>query len=141
MKEENDGGQQQEDNEGHEEEGGEMSHNKEGAEETDHLPEERERAVQEQKSQEAESQKGAESQKEEERRICILPQTQAQRQVFEEMIPPRERQGTAITCGITVAVDAWLKGGSDVAVDSRNTCGFVVDASLKGGGGNPALRR
>ena len=141
VKEENDGGQQQEGNEERKEEGGEMSHEKEGAVETDHLPEERERAVQEQKSQEAESQKGAESQKEEERRICLSPQTQAQRQVFEEMIPPRERQGTAITCGITVAMDAWLKGGSDVAVDSRNTCGFVVDASLKGGGGNPALRR
>ena len=141
LKEENDGGQQQEGNEERKEEGGEMSHDKEGAEETDHLPEERERAVQEQKSEEAESQKGAESQKEEERRICLSPQTQAQRQVFEEMIPPRERQGTAITCGITVAVDAWLNGGSDVAVDSRNICGFVVDASLKGGGSNPSLRR
>ena len=136
VKEENDGGQQQEGNEEREEEGGEMSHEKEGAEETDHLPEERERAVQEQKSQEAESQK-----EEEERRIWLSTQTQAQRQVFEEMIPPREIQRTAITCGITVAVDAWLKGGSDVAVDSCNTCGFVVDASLKGGGGNPALRR
>ena len=50
-----------------------MSHEKEGAEETDHLPEERERAVQEQKSEESESQKGVESQKEEERRICISP--------------------------------------------------------------------
>ena len=140
VKEENDGGQQQEGNEEVEEEGGEMSHEKEGAEETDHLPEERERAVQEQKSQEAESQNEEESQKEE-RRICVSTQTQAQRQVFEEMIPPREIQRTAITCGITVAVDAWLKGGSDVAVDSRNTCGFVVDVSLKGGGGNPALRR
>ena len=67
--------------------------------------EERERAIQEQKSQEAESQK------EEERRICISPQTQAQRQVLEEMIPPREGQGAAITCGITVAVDVYLKGG------------------------------
>ena len=137
VKEENDGGQQQEGNEGREEEGGGMSHEKEGAEESAHLPEERERAVQEQKSEEAESQKGAESQ-EEERRICLA--SQAQRQVL-EMIPLREGQGTAITCGITVAVDAWLKGGSDVAVDSRNTCGFVVDASLKGGGGNPALHR
>ena len=117
------------------------------------MREERERTIQEQKSQEAESQKGAESQKEEERQgrqICLSPQTQAQRQVFEETIPPREGQGTDITCGITVAVDAWLKGGgatrhsrssSGVAVDSRNTCGFAVDASLKGGGGNPALRR
>ena len=137
VKEENDGGQQ-EGNEEREEEGGEMSHEKEGAEESAHLPEERERAVQEQKSEEAESQKGAESQEEEERRICLSPQ--AQRQVL-EMIPVREGQGTAISCGITVAVDAWLKGGSDVAVDSRNTCGFVVDASLKGGGGNPALHR
>ena len=114
VKEENDGGQQQEGNE------------------------ERERAVQEQKSEEAESQKGREPQEEEERRICLSPQ--AQRQVL-EMTPLRGGQGTAITCGITVAVDAWLKGGSDVAVDSRNTCGFVVDASLKGGGGNPALHR
>ena len=138
VKEEHDGGQQQEGNEEREEEGGEMSHEKEGAEESAHLPEERERAVQEQKSEEAESQKGAESQKEEERRICLSPQ--AQRQVL-GMIPLREGQGAAITCGITVAVDAWLKGGSDVAVDSRNTCGFVVDASLKGGGGNPALHR
>ena len=133
VKEENDGGQQQEGNEEREEEGGEMSHEKEGAEESAHLPEERERAVQEQKSEEAESQK------EEERRICLSPQ--AQRQVFDEMIPLREGQGTAITCGITVAVDAWLKGGSYVAVDSCNTCGFVVDASLKGGGGNPVLHR
>ena len=76
-----------------------------------------------------------------ERRICLSTKTHAQRQVLEEMIPPREGQRADITCGITVAVDAWLKGGSDVAVDSRNTCGFVVDASLKGGGGNPALRR
>ena len=142
VKEENDGGQQQEGNEEREEEGGELSHEKEGAEESAHLPEECERAVQEQKSQEAESQNEEESQKdEEERRICLSTQTQAQRQLFEEMIPPREIQRTAITCGITVAVDAWLKGGSDVAVDSRNNCGFVVDASLKGGGGNPALRR
>ena len=59
VKEDNDGGQQQEGNEEREEEGGEMSHEKEGAEETDQLQEERERAVQEQKSQqEAESKKG-----------------------------------------------------------------------------------
>ena len=51
VKEENDGGQQQEGNEEREEEGGEMSHEKEGTEETDHLQEERERAVQEQTSQ------------------------------------------------------------------------------------------
>ena len=145
VKEENDGGQQQEGNEEREEEGGEMRHEKEGAEETDHLQEERERAEQEQKShQEAESPKGAEPQKEEERqerRICLSTKTHAQRQVLEEMIPPREGQRADITCDITVAVDAWLKGGSDVAVDSRNTCGFVVDASLKGGGGNTALCR
>ena len=139
VKEENDRGQQQEGNEEREEEGGEMSHEKEGAEETDHLQEERERAVQEQKShQEAESQKEEERQ---ERRICLSTKTHAQRQVLEEMIPPREGQRADITCGITVAVDAWLKDGSDVAVDSRNTCGFVADASLKGGGSNPALRR
>ena len=94
VKEENDGGQQQEGNEEREEEGGEMSHDKEGEEETDHLQEERERAVQEQKShQEAESLKGAEPQKEEERqerRICLSTKTHAQRQVLEEMIPPRE---------------------------------------------------
>ena len=118
------------------------------------MQEERERAVQEQKSQqEAESPKGAEPQKEEERqerRICLSTKTHAQRQVLEEMIPPREGQRADITCGITVAVDACLKGGGDtqhsrsssgVAVDSRNTCGFAVDASLKGGGGNPVLRR
>ena len=87
------------------------------------MREERERAVQEQKSQEAESQKGAESQKEEERqerRICISTQTQAQQQVFEEMIPPREGQGADITCGITVAVDACLNGGGSTQ-HSRNT--------------------
>ena len=107
-------------------------------EETDQLQEERERAVQEQKSQEAESQKGAESQKEEERRVYLSTQTEAQRQVLEEMMPPREGQGTDITCGITVAVGACLKGGAAYK-HSRSTCGVAVDACLKGGGGNPAL--
>ena len=53
MKEENDGEPQHEGNEECEEEGGDMCHEKEGAEvleETDQLREERERAVQEQKS-------------------------------------------------------------------------------------------
>ena len=114
-----------------------MCHEKEGAEaleETDQLREERERAVQEQKSQEAESRKGAESQKEEEcqeRRICLSPQ--AQQQVLEEMIPPREGRGADITCGITVAVDAYLKGGG-ATQHSHSTCSVTVDAYLKGGG-------
>ena len=101
-----------------------MCHEKEGAEklenrteETDQLREVLERAVQEQESQkEAESQKGAERQ---ERRICLSTKTQAQRQVLEEMMPQREGQGADTTCGITIAVDACLKGGV----------------------GNPALRR
>ena len=79
----------------------------------------------------------------------------------DDAMPPREGQGADITCGITVAVDACLKGVGDiehsrstrcVAVDAclkgggatqhlRNTCGIAMDACLKGGGGNPALRR
>ena len=88
------------------------------------------------RSHRRESQKEAESQKEEERqerRICLSTQTQAQRQVLEEMIPLREGQGADITCGITVAVDAYLKGG-DVFQHSHITCSVTVDAYLKGGG-------
>ena len=77
VKEENDGGQQQEGNEERKEEGGDMGPEKDGSEElencteeTDQLREERERAVQDQKSQEAESQKEEERQ---ERRICLSP--------------------------------------------------------------------
>ena len=78
----------------------------------------------------------------------------------DDAMPPREGQGADITCGITVAVDACLKGVGDiehsrstrcVAVDaclkgvgdiehSRSTRSVAVDACLKGGGATQHLR-
>ena len=73
--------------------------------------------------------------------ICLSTQTQmqAQRQVLEEMMTQMEGQGTGITSGVTVVVNACLKGGG-ATQHSRSTCDVAVDACLKGGGGKPARR-